>query len=87
MKRDVAQGDRLDGEAIRFRRLASRLVARHPSGSLLRPGVDRDPLQAGSTSAVWGTAAILWAIASVAVAEYSRLGNSITLLQEVPQSN
>jgi Ca2+/Na+ antiporter len=45
------------------------------------------PLQAGSTGAVWGAAAVLWAIAFVAVAEYSRLGGSTTLRREVPQSN
>lgn len=34
------------------------------------------PLQAGSTGAVWGAAAIIWAIAFVAIAEYSRVGES-----------
>jgi hypothetical protein len=44
-----------------------------------------DPLQAGSTGAVWGAAAV--AITFVAVAEYSRLGISMTLRRGVPQSN
>lgn len=45
------------------------------------------PLQAGSTGAIWGAAAILWAIAFVAVAEYSRVGTSTVLRRETPQSS
>lgn len=34
--------------------------------------------QAGSTGVLWGTGAILWAVAFVAVTEYSRIGTSPT---------
>ena len=34
------------------------------------------PMQVGSTGLVWGVGAILWAIAFIAVAEYSRFGSS-----------
>lgn len=45
------------------------------------------PLQAGSTGVVWGIAALLWAVAFVAVAEYSRLGSSTVLRREVARSS
>jgi hypothetical protein len=45
------------------------------------------PLQAGSTGAIWGAAAILWAIAFVVVAEYSRSTTSLTLRREVQQTS
>lgn len=45
------------------------------------------PLQAGSTGIMWGIAAVLWAIAFVAVAEYSRVETSTLLRREVPQSS
>ncbi|WP_331236413.1 hypothetical protein [Natronorarus salvus] len=40
------------------------------------------PLQSGSTGIVWGAAAILWAIAFVTVAEYSRVGTAAMLRRE-----
>lgn len=39
--------------------------------------------QAGSTGIMWGMAAIVWALAFVAVAEYSRVSSSPTLRREV----
>ena len=45
------------------------------------------PMQAGSTGTMWGTAAILWAIAFVAIAEYSRVGGSAMLRHEIGRSN
>lgn len=39
--------------------------------------------QAGSTGTMWGIAAIVWALAFVAVAEYSRVSSSTTLRREV----
>lgn len=36
------------------------------------------PLQAGSTGLVWGAAAIVWAVAFVTIAEYSRRSESAT---------
>jgi hypothetical protein len=39
--------------------------------------------QAGSTGIMWGMAAIVWALAFVAVAEYSRVSSSTTLRREV----
>ncbi|MFP8951814.1 hypothetical protein ACLI4Z_02405 [Natrialbaceae archaeon A-arb3/5] len=41
------------------------------------------PMQVGSTGAVWGGLAILWAITFVAAAEYSRTGDSTILRREV----
>ena len=41
------------------------------------------PAQVGSTGAMWGVAAILWAIAFVVVAEYSRSGNSRLLRRTI----
>lgn len=45
------------------------------------------PLQAGSTGAVWGAAAVLWAVAFVVTAEYSRSGTSTTLRREIRQAS
>lgn len=45
------------------------------------------PVQAGSTGTMWGVAAILWAVAFVAVAEYSRTATSTTLRREVARSS
>lgn len=45
------------------------------------------PAQVGSTGAMWGVAAILWAIAFVAVAEYSRVGTAPMLRREVRRAN
>lgn len=42
--------------------------------------------QSGSTGLLWGAAAICWAIAFVAVTEYSRIGDSSILWREVPQA-
>lgn len=41
------------------------------------------PVQAGSTGTMWGVAAILWAVAFVLVAEYSRVATSTTFRREV----
>lgn len=41
------------------------------------------PAQAGSTGMMWGLAAIIWAIAFVAVAEYSRVSSSTSLRRAV----
>ena len=45
------------------------------------------PAQSGSTGLLWGIAAISWAIAFVAVAEYSRFGRSPTLRRLVRRSD
>ncbi|WP_255167299.1 hypothetical protein [Natrononativus amylolyticus] len=45
------------------------------------------PAQAGSTGEIWGIAAILWAIAFVAVAEYSRREPSTTFRREIGRSS
>lgn len=45
------------------------------------------PAQAGSTGALWGAAAILWAIAFVAVAEYSRVSTSTSFRRPVARAN
>ncbi|RQG92450.1 hypothetical protein EA473_16605 [Natrarchaeobius chitinivorans] len=45
------------------------------------------PLQVGSTGAVWGGLAILWAIAFVAVAEYSRRGPSRLFRRDIRRSD
>ncbi|MCU4743749.1 hypothetical protein [Natronoglomus mannanivorans] len=45
------------------------------------------PAQVGSTGAMWGVAAICWAIAFVAVAEYSRMETSSMLRREVGHSS
>ncbi|MFC4436575.1 MULTISPECIES: hypothetical protein [Natrialbaceae] len=42
--------------------------------------------QTGSTGVMWGAAAILWAIAFVAVAEYSRMGGSAVLRRGIERS-
>lgn len=45
------------------------------------------PAQTGSTGVLWGLAAVLWAIAFVAVAEYSRAGPSPLLRRGRAESN
>lgn len=45
------------------------------------------PVQAGSTGAMWGTAAVLWAIAFVIAAEYSRRTTSATFRRPIAKSN
>ena len=45
------------------------------------------PAQAGSTGLRWGSLAILWAIAFVAVAEYSRRGSSTIFRHETGRSS
>lgn len=43
--------------------------------------------QTGSTGVVWGGAALLWAVAFVAVTEYSRVGSAGWLRREIGGSN
>lgn len=45
------------------------------------------PAQSGSTGAMWGLAAILWAVAFVAVAEYSRVSQSPAFRREATAAN
>ncbi|WP_436343321.1 hypothetical protein [Natronorubrum sp. FCH18a] len=44
------------------------------------------PMQASSAGLLWGSLAILWAIAFVATAEYSRVGTSATLRRAIGRS-
>lgn len=41
------------------------------------------PMQVGSTGSIWGAAAIVWAVAFVAIAEYSRRSESATFRRHV----
>ena len=45
------------------------------------------PMQVGSTGLLWGSLAILWAIAFVVIAEYSRAGSSTILRRETGGSS